>query len=269
MELKPDRFKQFFRMKSFLSSMTRLRMKVGLKFFPDTLEKSFPDIDRIREAADFLEIMAVEGYDFSRFEGLGIPVNVHAEHSEFGVNLANPKKRDANLRALRFAQGVADMFKSKIIVVHSGLMENIYCYAGQVVKVLNQLGDKRVVLENQIPKKREGKKYLCSTPQEVAELMERTGLSFCLDFSHAQMAAAHAGINYMEMFRKFMELEPKYFHLCDGIVGRKEDMHLHLGEGNFPLDEIKKLLPRGARVCLEVPPDLEGKLKDVGVWRSL
>ena len=134
--------------------------------------------------------------------------------------------------------------------------------------MLEKVGDERFVLENLLLENK-GKRHLCATPGEMGELAERTGLSICLDLSHSVITSLCMGKGPLDVFKGFLAMKPRYYHMCDGRVGEKEDMHLHLGKGNFPLREVKKMLPSGAEVCLEVPTDLEGMLKDVGFLRSL
>lgn len=242
-------------------------MQVGLKFFPESLDKILPEIDRIRESADFLEIMAIRGTDFSRFEKLAMPVTIHAEHHGFGVNPANPDKEADTLDSLLFAIKTADTFSSDVIVVHPGHRENKKCSVQQIAKVLNSMGDKRIVMENLVPNFTED--FYFTTPENMNYLLEKTGLPVCLDSAHASLTAQKLGRDVLEFYRKMNNLKPKYYHFSDTKLESGKDMHLHIGKGNLPLGRMKMMLPENVRVCLEIPTDLDGMLKDLEYFRKL
>ena len=42
------------------------------------------------------------------------------------------------------------------------------------------------------------KRYLCATPEEIKEFMEKTGVKFCLDINHAIETAVYLNKNYLE-----------------------------------------------------------------------
>jgi len=243
-------------------------MKTGLKFFPETLKNTLSEIGKIRDAADFVEIMAIRGTDFSAFDNIGVPVTVHAEHHDFGSNPADPKREAESVSSLLFASEVADRFDSPVIVVHPGFIADSGCSVQQAAKVLKSIGDKRIILENLIPDFN-GKRFLFYDPANMEYLVRETGFSICLDASHAALTAEKTGKGVLDFYREMLKFRPGYFHFSDTNLETRDDQHLHLGKGNLPVGSMKNMIPKDAMVCLEVQPDLPGMLKDLEYFRTL
>jgi deoxyribonuclease-4 len=243
-------------------------MKVGVKIWPENADYAY----EIAGHADFIEIMAKRGEDFSFLDGIDMPFVVHAEHGLLGINYADPAKAGLNRESMNFAIGLADKLEARTIIVHPGYLEGT---PGErlenAINFLRDVSDKRMLLENLILREKIKDRmleYPFSTPEKMGELLSATDRGMCLDLSHAQITASFLGLNYIELLEKFMELKPKHFHACGGIEGRTEDMHLHLWEGNLNIRAFKRMLPKTAWVTLETPCELEGQLRDIELMRG-
>ena len=94
-------------------------MKIGVKTFDDTnVLKHFED------KADFFEIMAIRGKDYSFLKKFSLPLVIHKEHQNFGINIADKTKQKINLESVNHAIKIADMVNSKKLILHPGLIDN-------------------------------------------------------------------------------------------------------------------------------------------------
>lgn len=64
------------------------------------------------------------------------------------------------------------------------------------------------------------------------------------------------------MLDEFIMLNPAMFHLSDGKMGSKKDMHLNYGAGDFDLDYIIRRLPDDARISIETGKSSINNLDD-------
>ena len=99
-------------------------MQIGLKLFPQVEEKY---VDKLAALVDFIEIFAKPEAEYSFVTKYGLPVIVHASHSEFGTNFCNPDKAETNEKFLNWAKTLADRFNSSKIIIHPEFIENDRC----------------------------------------------------------------------------------------------------------------------------------------------
>lgn len=243
-------------------------MKIGVKVWPEQAEYAY----RIAKHADFVEIMAKRGEDFSFLDDIGLPFVVHAEHGLLGVNYADNAKRDDAHKSISFAIQLADRLDARTIIAHPGYLDGAATSRLEnAIEFLSCIRDGRILLENLLLKENFKDKLLeCpfSMPERMDFMLKAAGKGFCLDFSHANVTASFLGMNYIELLEKFMELRPRHFHACGGVEGEPKDMHIHLWEGNLNIGAFKRMLPKDAWVTLETPCDLEGQIKDIEMMRS-
>jgi len=236
-------------------------MKIGLKVW--TPEQAVEMIEKCRP--DFIETMAIESETYNKLKNYDIPFTIHMEHMKFGVNLADPNKKDRNKLAMGFAIDTADMLDAKTIVVHLGFLDNKNCNLDVAMEFLNGFDDKRIVFENMpyYPLVGVKKTELCSNLTDIRKAIENTNKGFCLDFGHAAAGAYGLGIDYMKMVRDLMKLKPRYFHFHDSLIKVTTDKHLHLGGGELDIQAFKSMLPKDAWVALETPMDIKGRINDI------
>jgi sugar phosphate isomerase/epimerase len=243
------------------------RVKIGVKIWRVT-----PDLKELIERGrpDFIETMAIVGEDYSPLKGYGLPVTIHAEHIHFGVNQADPLLIGKNTKSLDFALKTADMLGSDVIVLHPGALMNHGCSMQAAIDFIKGAYDPRIIVENMPNYTSGGGKILNvgSGIKEMKQILSATKAGFCLDIDHAAVAATDSGLEYMKVIREFMALNPDYFHVSDTTLKSKQGDHLHLGEGELDMLGMKKLLPKGARVALETPVDVDGRIRDIKFLRE-
>ena len=235
-------------------------MKFGVKTFFDA---EFADY--FKDKADFLEVMAVVGEDYSFLDGYLLPIVVHAMHSGFGINLADEGLYEKNREAVDFAIEVANRCGAKKIIVHAGRLSNENCSVEMAVDFLEGLDD-RIIVENLTDRECGG---ICSRPKEMRDFVSRTGRGFCFDVNHAmEVAVAEDGVDYFDYIRKFVEMGPVHCHLGGCVPGDKGREHLSFVEAEFSVGDVLGMLPKDAWVTIETTNDVEGVESDLGFLRS-
>ena len=233
-------------------------IKVGLKVFPNG--KEF--FNKIKEDIDFIEIMAVKGAKYEWLKNWKKSVVIHHEHSGFGVNFANPKKRKTNLQSMKWAQKLATKFKAKKIIVHPGHVESGECHLAETIKQLEPLKDKRIILENLIYSTKQFYMFAYNKEQ-LNVLCKKLGTGICFDLSHAVISANELHIKPEEYLKKLATLPVKHIHICDGRLEEPVDVHYHIGDGNFPIKKYLKCFPKGIDVTLETQRDPNKARNDI------
>lgn len=250
-----------------------MSLQVGLKFWPADMREFMagPRYEEVLGMIDFVEIMAIRGEDISFLEGFSKPITVHCMHSYpgFFFNPGNPSKKKENRNLLDFALKSADTLGSDIIVVHPGFLEKGSSpeAAGEFLKSFK---DSRIRIET-MPFETEGMAHLGRDPEGMGKILRISGKGLCLDLSHAFESSLAHGRDGMEFIREFLGMGPDYFHISDTDVdraGRPVEFHKHLGEGMLDMMAMRDALPEGARVCLETPMDLDGRVRDIKFLRG-
>ncbi|MFH1238175.1 MAG: TIM barrel protein [archaeon] len=233
-------------------------MKFGVKIFCDA---KFADY--FKDKADFLEVMAIEGKDYSFLKNYPLPIIIHAMHQGFGTNPADKTLFEKNLTSINFAISLADRFNAKRIILHLGILNSENCSIEQSVSFFQDL-DKRIIFEN-IPLK----PSLCSEFSEVEDFISKTGRNFCLDINHAIQTAGDLKIDFMQSIKGFLELKPVMYHIGGQKFEKGDIGHRSFDDSDIPLKEIFDLLPNDAEITLEVTREIIKTEKDLEFVRSL
>ena len=239
-------------------------MKVGMKIYSSEPER----IESISSYADYIEILVVPGVPLSPFLDFDFPYRIHAAHEGFGVNPADKSSYEANMSAIREAIAAAEHLSSPTVVIHPG--------NGPKEEALRQLTevaaietDRKLLLEN-LPKKLDGEHELMNFPEEAPEFLD-LGFGLCLDIGHAAGAAAAEDRDYKNVLNAFMELNPHYFHVSNGVTESTYDLHMPLMEGDLDIGFFKRLIltKRDAWVTLEVPNDPERNEREFHYFKEV
>jgi len=232
-------------------------MKIGVKTFDYIREFEY-----FKDKADFIEIMAVEGRDYSKFKDFKIPFIIHSQHTTFGINNADKTLYQKNLDSFNYAKKVADMLGAKKIIVHPGDIEGDNCSENNSVNFIKSLKDNRIIIEN-MPRKN----ALCRTPKQLKEFITKTGCGFCFDINHAILIAQNLKKDYKEIIKSFVKLKPNHFHLVGQKIPGKD--HLCFSDSELDLKEIFSFLPKDAEITLETSKDIEKTKEDLKVIREV
>ena len=236
--------------------------KVGVKIFPNG--KAF--YEQMKEHIDFIEIMAVEGAEYSFLKGWKKGVVIHHEHDGFGINHANPNKKKKNLAATKWAIHLANKFHAEKIIVHAGHIENKECSIKEIIKQLTPIWDKRIIFENLIHIA--GGHYMfCYNKQHLEYLTSAFKTGICLDISHAVISGVELH-NEPEYFLKELQTLPiLHGHVCDGHLETPIDQHIHIGDGNFALKKYLQYFPKKIAITIETPKNLKKAKQDIAFVR--
>lgn len=165
-------------------------------------------------------------------------VQVHAPFNDINIASMNPDIKKASVHEIEKAMDLAVSIDADMVTVHPGLYSPIgKTWAGAMeaqlssLKEISALGRERgitVALENMpAPYPTMG-----IEPGEMKNMLETSGLDFCLDVGHGFTSGK---------LDDFLRMKPVNVHLHDN-QGYK-DLHLPLGEGDidFPtvLNELK------------------------------
>lgn len=234
-------------------------MKIGVKAF---CEEEF--LNHFEDDADFFEIMAIQGMNYSFLSKFKLPIVIHAEHQGFGVDGADKTKITKNKESVNFAIDLANKCKSKKIIIHPGSMTNPDCSEKQAINFLNLVNDKRVLIEN-LPKTED---LLCTTPQETKKFIMETKAKFCFDINHAIETAVRFRQEYLGFIKEFIKLRPSHYHLGgQKIKGNK--IHLSLADSDIPLKKIMEIIPKDAEITLETEHNIQKVKDDIKIMREL
>lgn len=231
-----------------------------------------------RGVFDYAELFALPGtYDETSSilyqELKGLPVVIHAPHSGVGMDLGNKEMQRQNREMFEDSQRFADLFRAEIIILHAGIGQGEE-YLNESIRQFRLANDQRLAVENQPYECCETHKLLHGiTPQEIKLIQKETGCKFCLDFYHALCAANNLGQKVEDYWRQFNDLVPDMYHLCDGYMDGREDIHLHYGEGEIDLRALlRDFVHPNSMLTMEtgreVPQNAEPWVKDAAYIRA-
>jgi deoxyribonuclease-4 len=121
--------------------------------------------------------------------------------------------------------------------VHSG-----FGAIEDALSLLDRINDKRILIENMAKVGLNGEQLIESIPEQVQELMGNR-FGFCFDINHAIKASVSLGTSYRRSFLPaFLAINPKMFHVSDGLLSNCKDEHLDIGEGNHHFSYISGLI---------------------------
>ena len=237
--------------------------KIGLKLW--STNKNFRD-EAVslykKKYFDYIELYSVPDTFEScskYWVNLDIPYTIHAAHFGNGMHLSRIELFESNSKLLDESKRFADLLKADYIIIHPGVEGDIY----ETVRQINLNYDSRLLIEN--------KPYLglindmvCvgKTFEEIYTIKSTSNIGFCLDIGHAICSANYQGIAPLDYLKKHIELSPVMYHVTDGNIDSPYDSHLHYGEGTYPLKDIFKLIPKGAKITNESKKNSQERLSD-------
>ena len=236
-------------------------LKIGLKLW-STNENYFNEAKRLFEEGfyEYIELYAVP--DSPRFidlwKKLNVPYIIHAAHYDSGLNFADNEKKDNNLRLAAQAIRFADELSAEYIIFHPGINGDIEETACQ----LKQIRDSRILIENKPYLSLDREICIGSRPKEIEYLMKQCGVGCCLDIGHAICAANSHKMDHMAFLKEFIALKPSVYHLTDGDSNSRLDSHRHLGQGNYNLAKLIKVIDGKSYVTLETEKSSQMNLND-------
>lgn len=234
-------------------------MKIGVKIY-----RYVKGIEEFAKIVDFIEIMALEGENYSKFEKLGIPIIIHAQHHRHGVNNADKTKDEKNNSSINFAINLADTLNADKIIVHPGELDSEDCSRENAVSFIKNLKDSRILVEN-MPQK-EG---LCVDAGGTREFLIETGNGFCFDANHAIKEELSLKKDYFKKIESFLKLNPNHYHLGGQNFSGGE--HINFKYSEIDLKKIIGMFPNDAEISIETSGDmnLDSLKEDVILLREI
>ncbi len=242
--------------------------KIGLKLWSTNTDHYLREAKRLYEDGifDYIELYCVPNTinklnAWSKLHDLlGIPFIIHNAHYQHGFNLADKQLRKENLLLAAQSFFYADKLEAKNVIFHCGTNGDI----SESVEQLRLLKDSRILIENKPYQAVRNNGNLCRgySPDEIHFVVEKTKCGFCLDISHGICAANSLNIDPIIFLKSFILLKPSMFHLCDNHFFSPIDAHMHLSKGDYPLQEILKLLPPNSSISIETKKDFKTSISD-------
>jgi sugar phosphate isomerase/epimerase len=208
---------------------------------------------------DYIELYVVPrtyALSIDKWASLKVPFVIHCSHSGHGFNLADAKLRETNKLKFEEVKAFTDTLKSNCIITHlgnNGLLD-------ETIAQLNAISDNRICAENKPLEGLKGEVCVGCLPDEIQKVLQETRIKgFVLDLGHAFYAANSIGTNPYDFIERFLKLNPKMFHLSDGLINSTKDCHYNLGEGNFDLAKMISYIPKDSKVTLEIPYNFDSQ----------
>lgn len=236
-------------------------MKFGVKTY-----NSEKFLDLFVDDANFFEVQAIRGNDYSFLKKYSLPIVIHCEHQGFGVNIADKTKEDFNLDAINFAKELANMVGAKKIIIHPGDLGNENCSKENTINFLKKYCDERFCVEN-MPIAADNVERFGFLPEEMREIMRETGLGFCFDVNHAIEYALRSGVDCWEALREFERIGPVHYHLGGENMERRVS-HLNFCDSDLDLKKVFGILGKDAWVTLETTTDTDKVREDLEIVRQ-
>ena len=227
-------------------------IKFGLKLW-STDSGLIKEAERLikENVFDYIELMVIPDSEILPFQKINVPYIIHIAHEGLGLNIADKKKKEFNLKVINQSIEWANKLNAKYLILHPGFEEI------EIAKdFLTKINDKRILIENMPKFGNDNEKMIGFTPEEIKEL-KKDKFGFCLDFGHAIKAAASLKRDYKQYIKEFLKLNPQVFHISDGMLNKEHDVHLDIGRGEYDLKFLANCIKenKSKYLTLETPKD--------------
>lgn len=218
--------------------------KIGLKVWSGNTfyEEEIDRLSKIK-ALDYIEIYvephSLEYIDF--WKRKNFPCVIHCPHSMHGFNLSIKNNESKNRLLFNEAFNYFISLEAEYFIIHPGVLGNKSETIDQLKVILdiNKINNKRKILV-------ENKPYitltddLCvgSDPSDIEDIIQATGIGFCLDITHAIKYSISKSIGWEDVLKRFMTLAPSVIHVSDAKMTHPKDEHLNIDCGEFDFIKI-------------------------------
>ena len=225
-------------------------MKFGLKLWSintNLIDQAVHLIDE--KVFDYIELMVIPDSEIKPFL-IDVPYIIHIPHEKFGVNIGDPAAKEYSLQKINESIAWADRLNAKHLILHAG-----HGSMQHATELLRGMSDSRLLIENMTKVGLGGEAMIGYSPEQIEDLIGDSDIGLCLDFGHAVKAAVSLGVEYKEYVKRFMELEPRVFHVSDGRLSGERDEHLGIGKGEYDIGFLMGCVERSelGLMTLETP----------------
>ena len=225
-------------------------MKFGIKLWSINTDLIDQAVHLINEKVfDYIELMVLPDCEIKSFL-IDIPYIIHIPHEKFGVSIGDPAAKKYSLQMINKSIDWADQLNAKHLILHAG-----YGSVQHATDLLRGLSGSRFLIENMPKVGLGGEAMIGYSPAQIEELIGDSDMGLCLDFGHAVKAAVSLEVDYKEYVKGFMGLEPRVFHISDGMLSGERDEHLGIGGGEYDIGFLMRCVEKNnsALVTLETP----------------
>lgn len=246
------------------------RIKYGIKLWSINSELYGEFIELYKKGkADYLEILYVpnkeEGIDILIKNN--IPVVVHAPTYNQNILFAKGNTKE-NKDIIQKTLDFSKKLKAKVIIVHPDVGNK-----EKFIEFLKAYKHENLIIENMPKLSLNGKDCLGYNIKELKEFISTGDFGLCFDFSHAIKSAISQKKDYKKQLKELIKLNPSIAHISDGTFKNENDEHLNLGEGDFDLKFIIKLIKKSSikNITFEVPKTrgLQNDIKNIEYFKSI
>ena len=214
--------------------------------FSEMIEAIAPHFESWEIIAEGLHTMADIEDDVTECkDSYDMELTVHAPFSDLNIASLNPRIRESSIAQVIEAIRISSGLGIRLISLHPGHRSPLGAYFPEKVKEVHKKSLRRIdkareeygvslALEN-MPKMWIS---LCSYAQEIAALIEGTGLKICFDLGHANISGDING--FLGLKHSFANV---HLHDNDGRI----DRHLVLGEGNINIEMVEDAVANSSR----------------------
>jgi len=196
----------------------------------------------------YIELTYIPQTSIAPFQ-IDVPYIIHITTEKHGLNIGDKRLVDKNFQIIEKCLNVADQLNANYLILHPGFgdIENTMMF-------LQEIEDKRILVENMPKIGMNNETLIGYSPEHIKRLIGRK-FGFCFDLNHAIKASVSLHIPYKKYIKKFLEIQPKMFHISDGKITIEKDEHLHIGDGEYDFSYLLKLVIKSNSnmVTLETP----------------
>lgn len=231
-------------------------LNLGLKLFTNQLDLYKNKVIELweKDCFSYIEVFVIPNQieyldSWEKFKNkYNIPFTIHAPQYSEGVNLSQKEFEFENKRVYGQVKDYKKALNAMYIVSHCGMDGSIE----ETVRQLNKI-DLPINVENIPYCSRRNPQMYCqgSTVEEIEFVKQNTSCGFCLDVGHAFCSAVKLGFNPYEYMKKFNDLKPNCYHLSDGQIEDKFDIHLNISKGDYDWNRIMDIISLNKNMTLE------------------
>ena len=206
---------------------------------------------------------------------LGIDLSIHGQYW-INLNSAEKEKREASKKRILECCKIGELLGAKVVVFHPGYYTNkgkteqdkidTYNTIKKDVKdIMNVLKDNKWKIK--IAPETMGRVNVFGSIEEISQLVNETGCSFCIDFAH--ILAREKSVDYKKVELLFPGKE-WHVHFSGIVYGDKGEKH-HITTEKSSWKELLKNLPKDKeiRIVNESPTFVEDSVDGLKLYSKL
>jgi len=197
----------------------------------------------------YIELTPIPNTEITPFLESNLPYIIHITTERYGVNIADTKKKQFNVRAIQNCIEWADKLDAQYLILHPG-----FGMIESTIDFLSDSNDRRFLIENMPKVGLNGERMIGYTPEQMKKLIANK-FGLCLDLNHAIKAAVSLRKSYKEFIEEFLKLDPTLFHVSDGKLNNEKDEHLDIDAGDYDFEFLMSCVNEAKSKCmtLETP----------------